>query len=181
MPEFPTFVNIRTLNYRAYFLPLGVEHNVNKTTGHNITVATVFNHSGTSQFKDKSLRTWNFTHDTFSDTNSAFKPNTLACPQGGHICEPPQCAGTFNLSPYGLWTVQVNPGYFTDVGNVTHIRLQFHIQYEQAGGPPLSYTIFEGGDGVSQQYPVVCCETPCPLDPPLRNPRASQQIKMTGG
>jgi hypothetical protein len=93
-----------------------------------------FSHSGLSAFMDDENNTYLFTHEAWSDPTPFYLPNTEACPYSQHSCQPPQCDSEFNLSPYGLWTIQVNPGAFADISAIDSIVLQFNLYYQVVGG-----------------------------------------------
>ena len=109
IPANLNFFNVRTLEYRAYFMPLDVVRA-------DVALSVDFFHGGQSTFvRADNKIAFTFTHSVWNDTNLYFKPQTEGCPFTGHIpCKEPQCSSTFNLSPYGQWVVQVNPGVFTD-------------------------------------------------------------------
>ncbi len=85
---------------------------------------------GLSQFLDESNNSYSFTHEQWSDPTPFYYPNTPACPYSQHVCEAPQCSTEFNLSPYGLWTIQVNPDAFQNISAIDAVRLQFNVWYE---------------------------------------------------
>ena len=144
-----TFFNVRTEDYRAYFLPLTVEQP-------DIDVSTFFTHGGLSEFVNPDTKQhFIFAHHPFTDTSLFFKSQTEACPVTQHVCQPPQCSRNFDLSPYGVWKLQVNPGVFEDINAVKGIVIQFHLAFTTIGQPMNPY-FFAGGDG-SRQFPVCCC------------------------
>jgi hypothetical protein len=164
LPANTTFYNVRTTDYRAYFLPLGTE------------VATLMNvqftHAGLSQFIDGNNASYSFTHEEWVDTTPFYLPNTEGCPYSSHSCLEPQCGSESNLSPFGLWTLQVNPDAFQDITTIDGVVLQFNLYYEVLGGlvlpslhPPTlaghipdDFVFFAGGDG-SPQVPAQTCPT----------------------
>eukprot|EP00042_Codosiga_hollandica_P023436 m.92869 g.92869 ORF g.92869 m.92869 type:complete len:1046 (+) comp51183_c0_seq1:84-3221(+) len=151
LPQNGSFYNVRTSDYRAYFLPQGIEVNSG-------VLDVEFEHDGMSQFLDSNGTLWSFAHNPWTDGTPLYYTNTLACPISQHVCLPPQCASTFNLSPYGLWTLRVNPDVFVNISAIESVVLQFNIAYEIENLPPPVITIFEGGDG-SPQIPAVMCPT----------------------
>jgi hypothetical protein len=144
LPANCSFYNVRTTDYRAYFLPLG---------GETATLMNVqFSHSGLSAFMDDENNTYLFTHEAWSDPTPFYLPNTEACPYSQHSCQPPQCDSEFNLSPYGLWTIQVNPGAFADISAIDSIVLQFNLYYQVVGGwTPRYYPLLSSPQ--PRQYP----------------------------
>jgi hypothetical protein len=116
----------------------------------------VVTHGGTSQFINSGYETFNFTHAPFVDTSLRFESQTPGCTRTSRSqCPVPQCANTFNLSPYGLWTLQFAPSWFGSGGAaaVDGIVMQLHVEYVPVNPPPgpEGFKLFEGPDEVEME------------------------------
>ena len=109
-------------------------------------------HAGLSAFVDASSKAlWRFTHAVFDDTSLQFISGTAGCTTTNRTsCPQPQCASSFNLSPYGLWKLEISPEWFATGVEIDALVFQLYVQYDGGNRPPgpHGFVMFDGPDHV---------------------------------
>lgn len=150
VPNSTRYTDVRTLNYRAFFLPTS---EVSSPGVMNLKVE----HDPPFEFLAANGQRWNFTNKGIVDSGLWVNGSSL-CPVSHKKCEPPQCSTYINLSPYGTWTVGLydeNDPIIRNRSAITEVMMQFQISFEEL---PSGDDVVFARDEQHQIPAVPCCE-----------------------